>query len=108
MPMDAQAQAHANSQLANEMLALMEAVGEGRPVDSWMPAQNLSLVGRMFDDHTVLRAAFADLTRYHDYMTALGRNARWRGEIYPALVKQLQGRPQILRLAPTSRSQLRP
>jgi hypothetical protein len=41
---------HANSQLATEMLALMEAVGQGRPVDSWMPAQNLSLVGRMFDD----------------------------------------------------------
>ena len=41
---------HANSQLATEMLALMEAVGQGRPVDSWMPTQNLSLVGRMFDD----------------------------------------------------------
>jgi hypothetical protein len=40
----------ANSQLATEMLALMEAVGQGRPVDSWMPTQNLSLVGRMFDD----------------------------------------------------------
>lgn len=40
----------ANSQLATEMLALMEAVGEGRSVDSWMPTQNLSLVGRMFDD----------------------------------------------------------
>lgn len=41
---------HANSQLATEMLALMEAVGQGRPVESWMPTQNLSLVGRMFDD----------------------------------------------------------
>jgi hypothetical protein len=41
---------HANSELATEMLALMEAVGQGRPVDSWMPTQNLSLVGRMFDD----------------------------------------------------------
>lgn len=40
----------ANSQLATEMLAVMQAVGEGRPVDSWMPAQNLSLVGRMFED----------------------------------------------------------
>jgi len=52
-------------------------------------------------------AAFKDLPSYHSHMTALGRNARWRGEIYPSLVKQLQGRPQILRLAPTSRSQLR-
>src|SRR5262249_44760051 len=40
----------ANSQLATEMLSVLEAVGHGKPVDSWMPAQNLSLVSRMFDD----------------------------------------------------------
>jgi hypothetical protein len=50
---------------------------------------------------------FADLAAYHRYMTALGQNPAWRGDIYPALVKRLQTRPQILRLAPTSRSQLR-
>src|ERR1051326_7231549 len=32
------------------MLAVLEAVGHGQPVQSWMPAQNLSLVSRMFDD----------------------------------------------------------
>lgn len=52
-------------------------------------------------------AGFRDLASYHEYMTALGRNTRWRREIYPSLVKYLQGRPQILRLQPTSRSQLR-
>jgi hypothetical protein len=50
---------------------------------------------------------FGDLATYHLYMTALGQNPKWRSEIYPALVKRLQIRPQILRLAPTSRSQLR-
>ncbi len=49
-PMDALLQPYANSQLATEMLSVMEAVGQGQPVDSWMPAQNLSLVSRMFDD----------------------------------------------------------
>jgi quinol monooxygenase YgiN len=50
---------------------------------------------------------FKDLARYHDYMTALGRNARWRAEIAPALARRIHGRPHVLRLAPTSRSQLR-
>lgn len=51
--------------------------------------------------------AFADVDAYHAHMTALGQNQRWRTEIYPALIQRLQSRPQILRLAPTSRSQLR-
>jgi hypothetical protein len=50
---------------------------------------------------------FADLAAYHRYMTALGRNSKWRSEVYPAFVSRLQTRPQILRLAPTSRSLLR-
>jgi hypothetical protein len=49
---------------------------------------------------------FADLEAHNKYMTALGRNPIWRGEIYPALVSHLLTRPLILRLAPTSRSQL--
>lgn len=50
---------------------------------------------------------FGSLADYHRYMTALGRNPAWRGEVYPALVRRLLTRPQILRLQPTSRSQLR-
>jgi quinol monooxygenase YgiN len=50
---------------------------------------------------------FADIGAYHHCVTALGRNPRWRGEIYPALIRRLSVRPQILRLAPTARSQLR-
>jgi len=52
-------------------------------------------------------SGFTDLAAYHQHMTALGRNPRWRGDIYPALIQKIQARPQILRLAPTSRSQLR-
>jgi hypothetical protein len=50
---------------------------------------------------------FADVEAYHAHMTALGKNARWGRDTYPALLERLQTRPQILRLAPTSRSQLR-
>jgi len=50
---------------------------------------------------------FDDADAYDRHITALGRQARWRDDIYPALVARLQTRPQILRLAPTSRSQLR-
>jgi len=52
-------------------------------------------------------ASFEDLAAYHAYMTALGRNSQWRGEVAPALMRRICGRPQILRLSPTSRSQLR-
>jgi NIPSNAP protein len=50
---------------------------------------------------------FESLSKYHDHMTALGRNQRWRGEIAPTLRQLVCGRAQTLRLAPTSRSQLR-
>jgi hypothetical protein len=50
---------------------------------------------------------FGDLAAYHAHMTALGRHPAWQNEVYPALVAWLQTRPQVLRLAPTARSQLR-
>jgi hypothetical protein len=53
-------------------------------------------------------AGFKDLEEYHLFMTAVGREPRWRPEIYPELVRRLRTRPQILRLQPTSRSLLRP
>jgi hypothetical protein len=52
--------------------------------------------------------AFDGIDAYHQYLTAVGRDADWRSEVYPALVRKLYGRPQILRLSPTSRSLLRP
>jgi len=55
----------------------------------------------------VLFNGFGDLDAYHRHMSAVGRHRRWRPEIYPALLSRLQRPPQTLRLAPTSRSQIR-
>jgi hypothetical protein len=55
----------------------------------------------------ILFTGFEDLAAYHAHMTALGRNQQWRSDIAPALIRRIRGRPHVLRLAPTSRSQLR-
>jgi len=61
------------------------------------------------DENVVISfLGYDSLAAYHQHMTALGRDAEWRSEVYPALLKRLHGRPHTLRLAPTSRSQLRP
>lgn len=49
---------------------------------------------------------FAGLEAYHAHMTTLARSTRWRGEIWPDLRPRLSSPPQVLRLAPTARSQL--
>ncbi|WP_028935198.1 NIPSNAP family protein [Pseudonocardia spinosispora] len=48
---------------------------------------------------------FADLNKYHDFLTALGKP--WKEDVYPRLTSQLIRPPQTLRLTPTTRSQLR-
>jgi hypothetical protein len=55
----------------------------------------------------ILFSGFRDLAAYHQYMTALGQHQHWRTDIFPALRQRTRGPAQILRLAPTSRSQLR-
>lgn len=52
--------------------------------------------------------AHADLAAYHAHLIALKAAPAWRSEVLPALIARLRGRAQVLRLAPTSRSQLRP
>jgi hypothetical protein len=52
--------------------------------------------------------AYSNLPAYHDALASLGRNESWRREIWPALLQRIHSRPQILRLVPTSRSQVRP
>lgn len=51
--------------------------------------------------------AHADLAAYHAHLIALKAAPAWRDAVLPALVARLRGRAQVLRLAPTSRSQLR-
>jgi len=61
------------------------------------------------NEHVVASfAAYNSIDAYHRYLTAIGHDGRWRSDVYPALVRRLYGRPQVLRLSPTSRSLLRP
>lgn len=51
---------------------------------------------------------FASLEEHHEYLTALGWDKKtWKGRLYPELTGRLLMPPQVLRLAPTTRSQLR-
>jgi hypothetical protein len=52
--------------------------------------------------------AYSNLSAYHDALASLGRNESWRRETWPALLQRTRARPHVLRLVPTSRSQVRP
>jgi hypothetical protein len=52
--------------------------------------------------------AYGNLSAYHDALASIGRNDSWRREIWPALLQRIHSRPQVLRLVPTSRSQVSP
>ncbi|WP_128931123.1 NIPSNAP family protein [Bradyrhizobium zhanjiangense] len=61
------------------------------------------------NEHVVVSfAALDSIDAYHRYLTAIGHDGGWRSDVYPDLVRRLYGRPQVLRLSPTSRSLLRP
>jgi hypothetical protein len=55
----------------------------------------------------IVFSGFEDLAAYHHHMTALGKNRQWRSEVSRALMQHIRQPSQILRLSPTSRSQLR-
>ncbi len=52
-------------------------------------------------------STFPDLAAYENYVAALSRSEQWRGEISTALMRYLEGTPEVLKLLPTARSQLR-
>ena len=52
-------------------------------------------------------STFPDSATYEDYMNALSRSDQWRGEISTALTRYLERTPEVLKLSPTARSQLR-
>jgi hypothetical protein len=52
-------------------------------------------------------STFPDLAAYEDYVAALSRSERWRSEVSTALTRFLERVPEVLRLSPTARSQLR-
>jgi hypothetical protein len=52
-------------------------------------------------------ATFPDLAAYENYVAALSRSEQWRDEVSTALARYLEKAPEVLRLSPTARSQLR-
>jgi hypothetical protein len=52
-------------------------------------------------------STFPDLAAYENYLAALSRSEQWRGEISTTLKRYLKRSPEVLRLSPTARSQLR-
>lgn len=50
---------------------------------------------------------FVDRAAYERHTVALSQSPRWRGEVSEELARRLKGAPEVLRLSPTARSQLR-
>src|SRR5436190_5180476 len=50
---------------------------------------------------------FQDSVAYENYVTALSRSEQWRGEVSNRLAHYLRSAPEVLKLSPTARSQLR-
>ena len=52
-------------------------------------------------------STFPGLAAYENYMAALSGSGQWRSEVSIALMRYLKRAPEILKLSPTARSQLR-
>jgi hypothetical protein len=50
---------------------------------------------------------FRDQMAYQDHCAALFTSARWRGEVSQEITRRLRKPPEVLKLSPTARSQLR-
>ncbi len=51
---------------------------------------------------------FEDHGAYERYLAKLSRSQEWKGRISNELIRRLQRAPEVLKLSPTARSQLRP
>ncbi len=52
-------------------------------------------------------STFPDLAAYENYLAALSRSERWCSEVSTALTRYMERAPEVLKLSPTARSQLR-
>jgi hypothetical protein len=52
-------------------------------------------------------STFADSAAYEKYVAALSQSERWRSEVLTGLARYLHEVPEVLKLSPTARSQLR-
>jgi quinol monooxygenase YgiN len=59
------------------------------------------------EDVLVWFSRFRDQAAYEDHTAALCKSPRWRGEISQELTRLLKRTPEVLKLSPTARSQLR-
>ena len=50
---------------------------------------------------------FRDQAAYEDHTAAFCKSPQWRGEVSQGLTRRLKKPPEILKLSPTARSQLR-
>jgi hypothetical protein len=73
------------------------------------PAENTfpALPVRTGEHVLVWFGAFPSPVHYRAFAERLDRSDRWRDEVLPDLLGRLSGPPEVLRLAPTARSQLR-
>jgi hypothetical protein len=52
-------------------------------------------------------STFRDSVAYENHVAALSQSERWRGEVSVGLKRYLDTAPEVLKLSPTARSQLR-
>ena len=52
-------------------------------------------------------STFPNLAAYENHAAALSRSEQWRGQVSIALTGYLERAPEVLKLSPTARSQLR-
>jgi hypothetical protein len=62
---------------------------------------------RLGENVFVWFSIFQDLATYENYIAALSQSERWRDEVSGELESYLDRAPELLKLSPTSRSQLR-
>src|SRR5438045_2142610 len=84
----------------------------GAPISAYFVTENSentfpALPVRAGENVFVWFSTFPNLAAYENYVAALSRSEQWRGEISTALTRYLERTPEVLKLSPTARSQLR-
>jgi hypothetical protein len=88
------------------------AAGLGATISAYFVTENSentfpALPVRAGENVFVWFSTFPNLAAYENYVAALSRSEQWRGEISTALTRYLERTPEVLKLSPTARSQLR-
>src|SRR5438477_5793409 len=106
------------SPVASEFIDFFEhtlkpvATSLGAPISAYFVTENSentfpALPVRAGENVFVWFSTFQDSAAYDNYVTALSRSEQWRGEVLKGLAHYLRSAPEVLKLSPTARSQLR-